>query len=223
MPGTRILGPQGPVLHTPPNGTLQTDYSPYINVYEMGATGFTLIPGQTVSTQVTGNGVTDDSAAINLAIAALAGTGYTLYFPAGTYLCTANTIVNASGVPLIFGPGASATGTNAATLSSQASYSFAGQAPTITTPTTGTITLTAAQYSTGVVKYSASLTGAVTIVFPSLVGAKWILDCTGSTLNSNTISAQANSVTWATTIGVTNQYLLEYGGVGKLYGTSLAP
>jgi hypothetical protein len=77
------------------------EHGTYLSVYEFGATG---------------NGVTDDSAAINTAIATCAGTGITLVFTSGTFLCTANAIVNPTGVPLQFGPGVVVTGTNAASL-----------------------------------------------------------------------------------------------------------
>ena len=70
------------------------DTSPFFNVTDFGATG---------------NGTTDDTAAIVAAIAAaapassLARTGNTVYFPAGTYMVTSTLTVPAGLVSPGFG------------------------------------------------------------------------------------------------------------------------
>lgn len=79
---------------------------------------FTVASGQ-VPVQdfgATGNGTTDDSGAIQAAVNALAGSGLALYLGAGTYNVTAAAITNPSDVPILLGPGAVITGTNAASL-----------------------------------------------------------------------------------------------------------
>lgn len=93
-----VVGPQSRVIHSNDPVTI-IDFPQYVSAAEFGATG---------------NGVTDDSAAINAALLALSGTGLTLYVPAGTYLLTANAIVNAGNVSITTAPGAIFTGTQAA-------------------------------------------------------------------------------------------------------------
>lgn len=89
--------------------------------------------------------------------------------------------------------------------------------------TSGTTTLSATQYRFGYIILTGSLSGSNTIIFPSIVGAKWIVDATAVTLNANTITLQANSINWGTTVGITNIYSITYGGTGKLYGNALTP
>ena len=121
--GTHVLqNPGGPVIHVPPNGNSSySDYAPIIDIFEMGYVGAQsgVFSGGVIttstSTVVTGNGTTDDGPAINAAIAALAGTGRTLYFPAGTFKIT-TAIVNTAGVPIEVSPVAQFTGTNAASM-----------------------------------------------------------------------------------------------------------
>ena len=68
-----------------------------------------------------------------------------------------------------------------------------------------------------------SLTGNVTVVLPAIPGAgPWMIDATAVTLNGFTITMQANGVNWSTTIGTTLLYQVQYGGIGKLYGQSMA-
>jgi hypothetical protein len=99
------------------------DYPSYVSVREWGgaqSSAFGVSPPTSYSQL--GSGVSDDSAAINAAFVALQGSGLSLFFPAGTYLVTANAIVT-QGVPVILGPGALFTGTYAATLqATRASY-----------------------------------------------------------------------------------------------------
>jgi hypothetical protein len=61
-----------------------TDWSLAGNHYDFLAHGGNVI--SVLSYGATGNGITDDSQAINAALLALGGTGSTLYFPPGTYL-----------------------------------------------------------------------------------------------------------------------------------------
>jgi len=135
--GTHVNGraPVGPVVHVPPNGNSSwSDYAPIIDIYEMGyqgAQGVAFSGGvitNPASTVATGNGVTDDSAAINAAYLALAGTGKTLYFSAGTFLVTTNAI-NTQGVATQVGPGASFTGTYASTLANAGAALSGSSAP----------------------------------------------------------------------------------------------
>lgn len=155
--GTHVIGqaPGGPVVHVPPNGNSSySDYAPIIDIYEMGyqgAQGVAFSGGvitSPTSLVVTGNGVTDDSAAINAAFAALAGTGRTLYFPSGTFLVTANAILT-QGVAWQVGPGAVFTGTYAnqlqtpsAQLAGFARFVFTAITTSTTYTGTGTNTLT---------------------------------------------------------------------------------
>jgi hypothetical protein len=121
--GTHLLQtPGGPLVHVPPNGqSAWSDYAVYVNIYEMGYVGAQsgVFSGGVIttstSTVVTGNGVTDDSAAINAAFSALAGSGLTLYFPTGTFLVSTNAL-NTQGVNFIVGTGATFTGTYAGTM-----------------------------------------------------------------------------------------------------------
>jgi hypothetical protein len=221
MPGTKPVSPQGPILHIPPNGDTQSDYTPFLNIYEMGAVGATVIPGATVAAPVTGNGVTDDSVNINLAIAALAGTGYALYFPSGTFLVSTITVANLSNVPMYFGPGVTFTGTNALAFAAMGTWVPGAD---VTVPlTTGNVNLTTLQASAGRVILTGSLTGNASVTWPNLsVGQQVIVDPTGVTLNAHTVSAIINGNTWGTTIGATNLALLTIGQT-KFFGTALTP
>jgi hypothetical protein len=90
------------------------DYPQYVSIMEWGgaqSSAFGVAPATFYA--VPGSGVADDAAAINAAIAALAGSGIGLHFPSGTYLVTAAALVNPSGVPMIGGPGVTFSGTNA--------------------------------------------------------------------------------------------------------------
>lgn len=101
------INPNGAVTHCDPVTSI--NFPPVaISVKEFGATG---------------NGVTDDSAAINTALSTLVSSGLALFFPAGTYLCTTNTIVGVQNVQIIVGSGAVFSGTNASQmLQSQPGY-----------------------------------------------------------------------------------------------------
>jgi len=89
--------------------------------------------------------------------------------------------------------------------------------------TTGTVTLTAAEYQFPTIIFTGSLSGNVTIVFPAISGGSWTIDATSVTLNTNTITLQANGNNWGTTVGTTNLYSIYYGGTGRLYGQTLTP
>lgn len=90
--------------------------------------------------------------------------------------------------------------------------------------TSGSQVLTSSQYNCYELDFAISLTGDLVVVLPATNDAEWVVDATGSTLNAHVFSLQANSVTWGTTIGVTNQYKVRYGNVqGKLYGQTLTP
>jgi hypothetical protein len=168
-----------------------------------------------------GDGTTDDSGAIQAGINALAGTGLSLYLPAGTYYVNAAAIANTTGVPIVFGPGAAVTGANASSLTSQAISTPNGSSVTVPV-TTGTVTLTATQAQSKTIVLTGSLTGNVALVLPPNPGQTWIIDATGCTLNAHTITAQANSNSWGTTIGVSSLYQVTYyGPLGKLVGGTL--
>lgn len=88
----------------------------------------------------------------------------------------------------------------------------------------GTFTLTAAQYCSTIIKLTGSLAANATIVLPSQDGAVWTVDATACTLNAHTITLQANSVNWGTSVGITNLYQVTYSGaLGKLTGVTLTP
>ena len=90
------------------------DYANFVSIAEWsGAQSSAFGVQPTTSYAQTGTGVSDDSAAINAALVALSGSGIALWFPNGTYLVSANAIVNAGAVPMLFAPGAVFTGTYA--------------------------------------------------------------------------------------------------------------
>jgi hypothetical protein len=74
-------------------------------------------------------------------------------------------------------------------------FAFTTQAA-ITTPTTGTLTLTATQYALPIIPISISLTGALTIVIPNQIGF-YIFDLTGVTFNSLSITFKCGTATTA--------------------------
>jgi hypothetical protein len=87
----------------------------------------------------------------------------------------------------------------------------------------GTVVLTPGQYRAAYFAMTGSLTGNVTVVLPAIPGAgPWMIDATAVTLNGFTITMQANGINWSTTIGTTLLYQVQYGGIGKLYGQSMA-
>ena len=141
-----VVQKQG-VQHTNDPETI-IDYPAYLSIVEWGgaqSSAFGVSP-PTSYAQV-GTGVSDDSAAVNAALAALIGSGITLYFPSGTYLLTANAIVNTGNVPIMLAPGAVLTGTYASTLLTQTQPFFCKAVmTTVATSTTytgsGTNTLT---------------------------------------------------------------------------------
>lgn len=73
---------------------------------------------------------------------------------------------------------------------------------TITTPTTGTLTLSAAQIAASRLRLSMSLTGNLTIVFPNQLGS-WRVSLSGVTFNAHTIAFQSGSTTSATVASIT--------------------
>jgi hypothetical protein len=125
MPLPFSVGSLGSVTHTTDPVTI-IDYPSYVSVQEIAgaqSSSFGTTPVTTYNSPL-GTGVTDDSAAINGAFTILAngGFGQSLYFPAGTYLVTANAIVT-NGVPVILAPGATFTGTYASTITLAAANS----------------------------------------------------------------------------------------------------
>lgn len=95
--------------------------------------------------------------------------------------------------------------------------------PVAVAVSTGTITLTSAQYSAEYIYLTGSLSGNVTVVLPAAVGVSWIIDATNVTLNANTITLKSNGANWSTTIGTTNIYRVTLGNDGKLHGVALTP
>jgi len=73
---------------------------------------------------------------------------------------------------------------------------------TVTTPTTGTITLSAAQYVCPRLRVQMTLTGSITIVFPNQAGS-WRLDLSGVTFGGFTIAFKSGSTTSATVASIT--------------------
>jgi hypothetical protein len=139
MPLAPALAPQNQqVLHYD-NAMTWVDFPMYVSAREWGgaqSSAFGVSPVTTFANL--GTGVSDDSAAINAALAALSGSGISLYFPQGVYLVTANAIVNSGQVPIIIGAGAQFTGTYAANLNGfSASQPFKARA-VYTTNTTST-------------------------------------------------------------------------------------
>jgi hypothetical protein len=156
--GTHVISPiGGPVVHVPPNGQPSfSDNAVYIDIYEMGYYGSQSanfsggVIGPSTNAVVTGLGTADDGPAINSAIAALAGSGRILCFPAGIFKIT-TAIVNTSGVQMQIGPLAQFTGTNAFTMASASGGAATGNNlpgyvrgvfTTVTTSTTYTGTTT---------------------------------------------------------------------------------
>lgn len=73
---------------------------------------------------------------------------------------------------------------------------------TITTPTTGSITLSAGQYVNPRLRLSMSLTGNITVVFPNQPGS-WRVSMSGVTFNAHTVAFQSGSTTSATVASIT--------------------
>jgi hypothetical protein len=85
------------------------------------------------------------------------------------------------------------------------------------TVTTANVTLTAIQASNPAIATTGTLTGSRTIIFPAVAaGQMWILDTTGTTFSSHTISVEINSNTASTTISAAAVWLLYYNGT-KFY------
>ena len=156
--GTHVISSiGGPVVHVPPNGQSSfSDYATMIDIFEMGYYGAQSgafsngVISASSNVAVKGDGVADDGIAINAAILALAGSGRTLYFPAGTFKIT-TAVVNASGVPMQISPLAQFTGTNGFTMAAASGGAASGNNipnwvrgvfTTVTTSTTYTGTTT---------------------------------------------------------------------------------
>jgi hypothetical protein len=93
---------------------------------------------------------------------------------------------------------------------------------TITTPTTGTITLTAAQYSSPRILLSMTLTGNITVVFPNAIGS-WRADLSGVTFGGFTIAFKSGTTTSASVASITTTTdfvdIETYGGSKISVGT----
>jgi hypothetical protein len=96
-----------------------------------------------------------------------------------------------------------------------------GAASTSLALTTGTINVPAAQSGAAFFACTGSLSGNVTLVFPSTSVNSWTVDFTGVTFNGHTISIQANSNTWGTTVSSSGVFALVYNGT-RIYGGALA-
>lgn len=134
--GTTInASPGGAVTHQVPAVPVAfVDHQVYLSVYEF------VVPGSSPPVQVTGNGTTDDSGAIQAALNACNATGRTLYFPAGNYLVNAGTTILNPGVPVVFGPGANVSGTQANALLNQGAQPYYVRAVMTTVATSTTYT-----------------------------------------------------------------------------------
>ncbi len=89
--------------------------------------------------------------------------------------------------------------------------------------TTGTKTLSAAEYRWDYLKFDGTLSGNTTIVLPSMDGRTWLVDATHVTFAGHTITLNANSVNWSTTIGSAALYQVTYNSsLGALVGITLA-
>ena len=224
-----VQNQRGGVVHSNDPVTI-VDYPSYVSIQEWAgaqSTAFGVSPPLnyppigTGIAQTYGTGTTDDSLAINAALVALAGTGIALYLPGGSniYLVTANAIVNAGGVAVLFGAGATFTGTYAATLTAMGTY----VGGVVTVPITSTTqTLTAAQGMASKVILTGSLTANTTVVWPLNIGLDVVVDPTAVVLNAHTLGAVVNGNTWGTTLGATNLAFLTIGPT-KFYGAALTP
>lgn len=90
-----------------------------------------------------------------------------------------------------------------------------------------TVTLSSTQYRFPYLIFNGTVTGAVTIVFPTtaIAGTTWIVDLTAATGISvtNTVTLKINGNNWGTTVTAnTNLYSVTYNGT-RLYGTPLTP
>jgi hypothetical protein len=89
--------------------------------------------------------------------------------------------------------------------------------PTTISLTTGTVTLTIAQYQYPYLIFTGTLSGNVTIVFPKTIGSSWTVDFTAVIFGSFTISLQANSIITLPLITTSEIFEVVYGGLGQLY------
>jgi hypothetical protein len=83
--------------------------------------------------------------------------------------------------------------------------------------TTGTVTLTVAQYQYPYLIFTGTLSGNVTIVFPKAIGSHWIIDFTAVSFGTFNITLQANGVNSTPLVTTTEVFRVEYGGLGQLY------
>lgn len=90
--------------------------------------------------------------------------------------------------------------------------------------TTGTTNLASTVYNCPKIKFTGSLSGAVTVVFPSTAGACWDADFSAITFNSHSITLQANSNNWGTTVSSSAvEHVCYQDGPGKIYGAAMTP
>lgn len=87
-------------------------------------------------------------------------------------------------------------------------------------PTTGTFTPSATQTLPGVLQFTGTLTGNLTIVLPANQGQAWVLDFSAVVFAGHTITVQANGNNWGTAITAENVYRVTYTGT-KLWGSTL--
>ena len=109
--------------------------------------------------------------------------------------------------------GATNAGSAQGTIGAPSGQTWAWTPTTIST-TTGTVTLSAAQYSSPLIKIAATLTGNLTVVFPNQAGF-WIVNTNALVLSGHTLTLQSGTATFAGTSG--KLYTVVSDGGNTLY------
>ena len=160
--------------------------------------------------------LTGQSGGATSAASATGGAGSTVTVSGGAGgNATGTTATGGAAGNLVLAALAGGTGTSTAGATGSVQVSLAGTVLAQWTPngpietpyawsmgvTTGTATLTSAQYIYSVISVAtATLTGALTIVFPSTVGGIWSLDLSKITFSSYSITVKCGTGASATTI-----------------------
>jgi hypothetical protein len=190
----------------------------YVNVQRAGSTLVALgaLVGTTSNGAIYMNGVTPSATNFLLTTN---GTNLTLNAPAGS----ATILLESATTQVASFSGTTASIAGAVGGASGAS-AFRWQSTTQAITSGASNVLANTVYNSPHIKFTGTLTGSgTTITLPSTDGAFWILDFSGVTFASNSISLIVNGNTWGTTISAgAGQVLVYYSaGIARLAGTVL--
>ena len=144
----------------------------------------------------------DTGATVNVASGAAVGltAGSTLTAAGAVGLTAGSTLTAAGAVGLTAGSTLTAAGTatvtGALTIDAAATLNINSVVRLGTASialTTGTVTLSTSQYNSPILNFTGTLTGDVTVVFPNIVGAVWLLNCASLAVSGHTLSVQVGA------------------------------